>query len=305
MALFDRIFEYLDLDHEIEDAPDAVAIPHDGCMGGCEFDGVWFRYDTPAGERSGPVSPGDLELANEAPREWTLDDISLSIEPGQLAALVGPSGAGKTTMTYLVPRLYDVQRGSVKIDGIDVRQFEARVARRPHRRGHPGDVPVPYHDPPEPPVRQARGHGGGAGRGRPCREHPRPDRRAARRIRHRGRGARVQAVGRREAATGDRPGHPEGPQDPDPGRGDVVARHDVRAAGPGRPGPAHGGPNHDRDRPPTVDDPVRGRDLRRSTADTSSNGGRIPSCSGAAGSTPDCTSSSSVAAWSRPSPRTA
>ena len=61
--------------------------------------------------RATPVSPSDLALANDAPREWTLEDVSLEIEPGQLAALVGPSGAGKTTITYLVPRLYDVQRG--------------------------------------------------------------------------------------------------------------------------------------------------------------------------------------------------
>jgi ATP-binding cassette subfamily B protein len=67
------------------------------------------------------VSPTDLALANEASREWTLEGVSLDIEPGQLAALVGPSGAGKTTMTYLVPRLYDVQRGRVEIDGHDVR----------------------------------------------------------------------------------------------------------------------------------------------------------------------------------------
>jgi ATP-binding cassette subfamily B protein len=124
MALFDRIFEYLDLDHEIEDSPDAVAIPADEVLGRVELDGVWFRYETPAGERAGPVSPSDLELANEAPREWTLEDVSLTIEPGQLAALVGPSGAGKTTMTYLVPRLYDVQRGAVKIDGVDVRNLK-------------------------------------------------------------------------------------------------------------------------------------------------------------------------------------
>jgi len=122
--LFDRIFEYLDLDHEIEDSPDAVAISPDRVLGRVELDGVWFRYETPAGERAGPVSPNDLELANEAPREWTLEDVSLTIEPGQLAALVGPSGAGKTTMTYLVPRLYDVQRGAVKIDGVDVRNLK-------------------------------------------------------------------------------------------------------------------------------------------------------------------------------------
>ena len=58
-----------------------------------------------------------------SPRPWTLDDVDLEILPGQLAALVGPSGAGKTTITYLVPRLYDVQEGAVEIDGIDVRKI--------------------------------------------------------------------------------------------------------------------------------------------------------------------------------------
>ena len=121
LALFDRIFEYLDLDHEIVDAPDAVRLPATEVRGSVAFHDVWFRYDRPAeGERS-PVSPTDLALANEASREWTLEGVSLDIEPGQLAALVGPSGAGKTTMTYLVPRLYDVQRGRVEIDGHDVR----------------------------------------------------------------------------------------------------------------------------------------------------------------------------------------
>jgi ATP-binding cassette subfamily B protein len=56
-------------------------------------------------------------------REWTLEHIDLDIEPGQLAALVGPSGAGKTTFTYLVPRFYDVQHGAVEIDAVDVRRI--------------------------------------------------------------------------------------------------------------------------------------------------------------------------------------
>jgi ATP-binding cassette subfamily B protein len=123
LALFDRIFEYLDMDHEIEDAPDAVRLAPAEVRGAVALRDVWFRYDTPAdGERT-PVSPTDLALANESPREWTLEGVSLDIRPGQLAALVGPSGAGKTTMTYLVPRLYDVQRGAVEIDGIDVRKI--------------------------------------------------------------------------------------------------------------------------------------------------------------------------------------
>lgn len=120
LALFDRIFEYLDLRHDIQDAPDAVTLDPSGVRGAVELRDVRFRYDEPE-QRSTPASPSDLAAASEAPREWTLQDVSMRIEPGQLAALVGPSGAGKTTVTYLVPRLYDVQQGSVTIDGHDVR----------------------------------------------------------------------------------------------------------------------------------------------------------------------------------------
>jgi ATP-binding cassette subfamily B protein len=142
MALFDRIFEYLDLPHEIQDAPNAVKLPPDSVQGRVRFDHVWFRYDTPESilEDTDPSvteamiaeaaatgqAPSDLQpevVDQELPRPWTLQDIDLEIQPGQLAALVGPSGAGKTTMTYLVPRLYDVQRGSVRIDSNDVRDI--------------------------------------------------------------------------------------------------------------------------------------------------------------------------------------
>lgn len=124
MALFDRIFEYLDLPPEIRDAPDAVDLPPERVRGEVALHDVWFRYEQPppADERrrgATPVSPPDAGQA----REWTLEGVSLRIEPGQLAALVGPSGAGKTTITYLIPRLYDVQRGSVTIDGVDVRRI--------------------------------------------------------------------------------------------------------------------------------------------------------------------------------------
>ncbi len=120
-ALFDRIFEYLDMDHELEDPPDAVKPDLSTIRGKVVMDHVRFRYEAPPHESS-PI-PEDLALANEAPREWTLDDVSLEIAPGQLAALVGPSGAGKTTVTYLVPRLYDVQQGRVLIDDLDVRSY--------------------------------------------------------------------------------------------------------------------------------------------------------------------------------------
>jgi ATP-binding cassette, subfamily B, bacterial len=121
LALFDRIFEYLDLPHEIHDAPDAVAI--NDVSGRVRLRDVRFRYEEPP--EGIPVSPDVPPLGDDepVPREWTLDGVDLDIQPGQLAALVGPSGAGKTTVTYLVPRLYDVQEGSVEIDDLDVRRI--------------------------------------------------------------------------------------------------------------------------------------------------------------------------------------
>ena len=250
------------MDHEIEDKPDAVvARPDDdprarSCSTTCGS--ATRRRPSSRVE----VSPDDLALANEAPREWTLDDVRFEIEPGQLAALVGPSGAGKTTVTYLVPRLYDVQRGRVLIDDLDVREYALESLGEIDRRGDAGDLPVPHHDPAQPDVRAARRDPGGDGGGRSRREHPRPDRRAARGLRHDRGGARVQALGRREAAPRDRARGPEGPADPDPGRGDVLARHDVGAARAVRARAADGGAHDDRDRAPPLDDPEGRRDLR-------------------------------------------
>jgi ATP-binding cassette, subfamily B, bacterial len=136
MALFHRIFEYLDMPIDIVDGPDARPLPKDSVRGEVAFRHAFFRYETApepgsngdgAGGALEVTTPESLALAaslpdvNERPRPWTLEDVNLAIEPGQLAALVGPSGAGKTTITYLVPRMYDVDRGSVEIDGIDVR----------------------------------------------------------------------------------------------------------------------------------------------------------------------------------------
>ena len=110
LALFERIFQYLDLPNEIVDAPGAEALPVDRVRGEVALRNVWFRYE------ESPDTDGD--------RPWTLDDVSLEVKPGQLAALVGPSGAGKTTISYLIPRLYDVTRGSVELDGHDVRELQ-------------------------------------------------------------------------------------------------------------------------------------------------------------------------------------
>jgi ATP-binding cassette, subfamily B, bacterial len=109
LALFDRVFEYLDVTPDIVDAPDAVELPVDGAGGRVLLADVHFRY-----------SGASVEA---------LRGVRLSADPGQLVALVGPSGAGKTTISYLIPRLYDVTGGAVEIDGIDVRQVrEASLA---------------------------------------------------------------------------------------------------------------------------------------------------------------------------------
>jgi ATP-binding cassette, subfamily B, bacterial len=125
-ALFDRIFEYLDMSQEIQDDPEAVHVEPAEVRGQVRLREVRFHYDTPPPDQA-PVSPDiaapAVDVDQEVPRPWTLDGVDLEILPGQLAALVGPSGAGKTTITYLVPRLYDVQEGAVEIDGIDVRKI--------------------------------------------------------------------------------------------------------------------------------------------------------------------------------------
>jgi ATP-binding cassette subfamily B protein len=122
MALFERIFEYMDLPVEIADSPDARPLASQEVRGEVAFRNVRFRYDDPV-PPAPEAAPADEDGSNEGPREWTLDGVDFDIQPGQLAALVGPSGAGKTTTTYLVPRLYDVQEGAVEIDGVDVRKI--------------------------------------------------------------------------------------------------------------------------------------------------------------------------------------
>lgn len=141
LALFDRIFEYLDLPIDIKDAPNARQISSDEVRGEIVFDDVTFTYprDLP-GVLSGlsdlgsgserekpdverPISPQPLAVSEETEPRPTLNQVSFTIKPGQLAALVGPSGAGKTTITYLIPRLYDADSGAVKIDGENIKEI--------------------------------------------------------------------------------------------------------------------------------------------------------------------------------------
>lgn len=121
LVSFDRVFEVLDLRNALDDKENAIDLPPS--MGAIEFDHVTFRYPSGAEESLASLEIGLSGSVDDGPGAEVLHGISASILPGQLVALVGPSGAGKTTMSSLVPRLYDVTEGSVRIDGHDVRDL--------------------------------------------------------------------------------------------------------------------------------------------------------------------------------------
>ena len=121
LVSFDRVFEVLDLRNSLDDKEDAIDLPPS--KGAIEFDRVTFRYPSGAEESLASLEIGLSGSVDDGPGAEVLHDVSASILPGQLIALVGPSGAGKTTMSSLVPRLYDVTEGSVRIDGHDVRDL--------------------------------------------------------------------------------------------------------------------------------------------------------------------------------------
>jgi ATP-binding cassette subfamily B protein len=102
----ERIFGFLDVVPDLQDAPDAAEMPP--IQGRVIFDGVWAEYE---------------------PGRPVLRDVNLTTEPGQMVAIVGPTGAGKTTMANLIPRFYEVTGGSITIDGIDIRRVSARSLR--------------------------------------------------------------------------------------------------------------------------------------------------------------------------------
>ena len=105
LALFDRIFEYLDLPIDIVEASDPVTLRPDEVLGEVRFEDVSFRYDVPGTDSE----------------EWTLRHIDLVVPAGTRTAIVGETGAGKTTLGYLAARLYEPQEGRVTIDGVDIR----------------------------------------------------------------------------------------------------------------------------------------------------------------------------------------
>jgi ATP-binding cassette subfamily B protein len=137
---FERVFEVIDLPPEIDESPDAVELQH--VKGEIRFQNVTFTYQ--AGDEhllsdvhrygsmesvSTVLSEGERDQEEEKKsqaRGNALEDVSFCVEPGKLVALVGPSGAGKTTLTYLIPRLYDPTSGSITLDGNDLRKVTLR-----------------------------------------------------------------------------------------------------------------------------------------------------------------------------------
>ncbi|MDE3106660.1 MAG: ABC transporter ATP-binding protein [Acidobacteriota bacterium] len=117
MVSFERLFEVLDLEPMIQERPDANVIPDGPAR--LAFDRVSFSY--PGADEVSLASLESVARLDDTPRTQVLHDVSFVVEPGTMTALVGPSGAGKSTISMLVSRLYDVDAGSVSINGVDVR----------------------------------------------------------------------------------------------------------------------------------------------------------------------------------------
>ena len=146
-ACAERIFWLLDTEPEIVDAEDAIHLEH--IRGEIEFKNVWFAYKKKSkaegaiGESSdaelSEAEVSDVELskfeADDSNYEWVLRDVSFKVAPGESVAFVGATGAGKTTIQNLICRYYDIQKGQILIDGIDVRKIKLDDLR-----GHIGEM---------------------------------------------------------------------------------------------------------------------------------------------------------------------
>jgi ATP-binding cassette subfamily B protein len=129
LVSFDRVFEILDLEPLITERATAVPLPGADGAPGVEVAGVWFRYPEADQVSLASLEPAAVPAPEHPSDAWVLRDVTFQVPAGRLTALVGPSGAGKTTITHLVPRLYDPVRGAVRIGGHDVRDLTLESLR--------------------------------------------------------------------------------------------------------------------------------------------------------------------------------
>ncbi len=273
----ERVFELLDTAPEVVDRPGARALS--AMRRGIVFEHVGFRYGA----------------------EPVLKDVNLTIQAGEVVALVGMSGGGKSTLADLIPRFYDVTEGRIAIDGVDIRDYTLALAAGAARDRHPVHVPLQRHRARQHRVRRPREVDGRRRDRGPGRQRPRVHHRAAAGIRHADRRARRDALGRPTAAPRDRARPSEGRADPHPRRGDLGARHRVGAPRAAGDRAAHGEPHHARDRAPALDDPPRRPHRRGVARRRSSRKGRTRSCWRSAPSTGSSTTCSSRIHLPRPS----
>ena len=232
LVSFERVFEVLDAPSPIADRPGAVDLV--APTGRIELDDVGFAYPTDVDRRraSSRRRTGARPRRRRSRAPSCSTACAATIEPGQLVALVGPSGAGKTTLAPLVPRLYDVTGGAVRIDGIDVRDLTQDSLRA--AIGVVSQEPHLFHDTIGGNLRYARPDATddelwAAARAAQIDELIGV---APRRARHAGRRPRPPPLGRREAAHRHRPHAAQGPGHRDPRRGHQPPRRRERVARP-------------------------------------------------------------------------
>ena len=225
----ERMMDVLEENPEVADRPGAVPLEVAG--GTIRFEDVKFCYE---------------------PERIILDGLSFEVPAGKMVAIVGPSGAGKSTVSRILLRFYDVAGGRVTIDGQDIRDV-TQASLRAALGVVPQDT-VLFNDTILYNIRYGRpdGHRRGGAGSRAHGADRRVDRQAARRLRHHGRRARLEALRRREAARRHRPHHPQRSADPAARRGDERARQPHREGDPGRARRGVEEPHHRRHRPPAL-----------------------------------------------------